>query len=293
MNLFFLPLILLGLMNAGYQQGKTCLGLGSKTEPLIKLNEHIDKQVACIPDFIPASSNAWVFYAHGYPGPIALTPQEAYEDFNSYRHFLPFEKELHVYAPGFDFSRETTSMSQEYDAHQLKRHLEGYILKKKQLDPEKPLICIGHSNGASTLLATLCMYPEIAEHISLIILLAPFASITNNTYRRFFSSDAAMARAVQVAMAPRYSHQKKSPVEWIETQQLRRNMPIVLIHAQDDSFIPVSNFYQLQDAFLNNGYTKLLASTIPVGNHQFNVKKHDLADLYEKAIEYLLEWAPL
>ncbi|MBM3894104.1 hypothetical protein FJ366_00675 [Candidatus Dependentiae bacterium] len=288
MQLFFIALIILSIFDRTIENARYCLTKEPiNHESILSKNISLQIQELCA-EQPNKSAQAWLFFAHGYPGPINLTRDEAQENLLSQSFFLPPSINFYSYAPGLCFLRNITNLGQGNDIAQIEKHLRAFIEHKKNHAPDKPLIVMGHSNGASSLIVTLCKHPELANNIAHIILLAPYANILDNRYKSIFKKKKEMVSAIQKTIAPGYSPDEKNPIEWISSCLLpNQNIPITLIHAQDDSFINISHSKLIKKTLRSAKYANVSLFTIPNGDHQFNTECGPLDIIHDKIMRFL------
>ena len=203
------------------------------------------------------------FGGHG-AGDVDPNPSQANMYFEKLLPFSPEEinKNVNFYAPGNRFGRRFLSLAQRWDVYQIEQNLR-HILALKQ-NPQQKTILFAHCIGASTLISLLFQKPELANHLAGIVLYAPFADvadlevITKYIPRRLCHKPL-IKRCLQASIAPNYSCNAKSPIEWIASGSVRKDLPIILIHSNDDPMIPINHFYQIKNAFFSHEYHKFTA----------------------------------
>lgn len=82
---------------------------------------------------------------------------------------------------------------------------------------------------------------------------------------------------------PRYQRDTITPLQSIKKIQ-NKNLPILLIHSQDDSKVPYHHSLQLYKEFLNNGFNHVYLVTIPQGRHAFLLQDPKVKDPYLQAV---------
>jgi predicted esterase len=229
------------------------------------------------------SPDVCVFFAHGYGNP-SMTPRAAAIECRYREYLLPQKYTCAMYAPALNFSKRYVSFAQRYDVFQVAAHLLGFIDYCKKEFPGKKIICMGHSNGASTLLVALCKYPELAKQIDLLVLLAPYADVSLVSARKFVPKFLRYERVVRYGVkfvaAPNYSPSKKSPANYVKMNPLFRDLPVVMIHALDDRVIPVRNQDLLFNALKGADHEKIFKSKMSSGGHlllEQNIPENDVA----------------
>lgn len=82
---------------------------------------------------------------------------------------------------------------------------------------------------------------------------------------------------------PQYHQDIITPLQSIKKIQ-NKNLPILLIHSQDDSKVPYHHSLQLYKEFLHNGFNNVYLATIPQGRHAFLLQDSTVKDLYLQAV---------
>jgi|GEM_PF-2201692 len=205
------------------------------------------------PDFI-------LFFAHGYR---PKTSGYGYAKEKAVAMVAPFLRSFRyvMYHPLLSVGPAYTTFAQKDDIDQVKFHLDRVVALVS--DPESayynlPIICVGHSNGAATLIALLGTYPDFAKNISVAVLFAPYADVRKT---RFFHNISEKPTGSRVADAgPRisgimYDPKQKSPIDFVNNELFPRELPTFLVHAEDDAYIPLaSNFTVFANAFKKHNY---------------------------------------
>jgi predicted esterase len=228
------------------------------------------------------SAQGVVFFAHGYYQNFTMNHDRAMCHYQCFSPIFETNRPTNQrdcafmpYTPVFKHQRRYISFAQRWDVFQIKDHLQALIATNETRDKKLPIVCLGSSNGASSLLATLCTYPEIANQISAVILQAPYADIGKFDLSRFSSlanyfphSDAVVKRLIQSVVAPNYSCSKPSPLELATASatNLPDQLPIIFLHAQDDEVIPLEHSQLLHDALKAAGKNSHLF-TVAKGGH--------------------------
>lgn len=211
---------------------------GSSQLPLKKSQQKKDAQ-------------AIFFYSHGYPGNRKITVSDAGLAFcpleSAFRNFI-----YRVCNPGLDYSKKFMSFAQGYDVYQVDQHLVRLINQRNKHCPNVHIICIAHSNGASTLISALCKNPYLAQHVEGVILLAPYADITEVSRVKRVSrwgGDRVARRMLKFMAAPNYDNAAPSPVQLVEQGNYPEKIPTLLVHSPLDSLVTYNNFEMFEKAF--------------------------------------------
>jgi predicted esterase len=221
------------------------------------LRSHVNMTVDDKPQFI-------AFFAHGYR-PTFPGFEYARGRFN--HHLAPFLKKFRyvAYHPSLKVGPKYTSFGQDDDIAQVKYHLDKIIEMTKDSSHEYyglPILASGHSNGAATTVTMFGAHPELGEHVSGIILFAPYTDIR----RTKILNKPILARlgggAVNSApslIGQRYDLNKKAPIDYVTLSLFPHSRDIFLIHARNDTVIPFGeNYVPLVEAFKRSGYSDLL-----------------------------------
>lgn len=231
-------------------------------------------------DFKPTEKHQVVFFGGWATKDSYPNPWQA----NLYlEKVLPFNqdtisREVKIYAPGNKNGRRFNSFAQRWDIYQIEKNLLK-IMSLKTNTSKKTLV-FAHCNGASALIALLFQKPELADQLAGIVLYAPYADIADyeiisGYLPRCLYHKALVKRCIQASYAPNYSCNAKSPVEWIATGSVRKDLPIILIHSDDDKVVPMNHCDQISTAFCANGYQKFTQITC-------SNKGHFPMDLYDR-----------
>jgi predicted esterase len=203
-----------------------------------------------------------IFFCGWSPQNTDPNPSQANMYFEKLLPFSPEEinKNVNFYAPGNIFGRRFNSFAQRWDIYQAEQNLRKIIALKK--NNQKKTIVFAHCNGASTLIALLFQKPELADELAGIVLYAPYADIADyqivsRYLPRILYNKPLVKRCIQASIAPNYSCSVKSPVEWIASKSVRKDLPIILVHSDDDPVVPINHSDEIFAAFCENGYQNL------------------------------------
>lgn len=225
-----------------------------------------------------------VFFAHGYRPKLC---NYEYSKSRALAHVVPFLKTFRfvVFHPLLSVGPLFTTFAQDDDIFQVKFHLDKILaLVNDPTSPyyKLPVICAGHSNGASTLLATFGTNPDLAGKVSSLLLFAPYADVRNTTFFKNVSQGSLGHNLTSVG--PRlsgiaYNSKKKAPLDYVTGELFPRKFPFYLIHCLDDKYVPMaSNYRVLVKAFQEHGYSENMhLHSFEAGGHgSFSIKS--LAD---------------
>lgn len=204
-----------------------------------------------------------VFFAHGF---LSFDDQGWENSWNEYvNRFVPALEGLSyvVYHPGFKQTKEYQSFAQDLDVYEIQLHLEKLIGVVDGSDDSKkiqdvslvglPLLCVGHSNGASSLIVTLSSHHKIAEHVKGLVLLAPYADIREASTLGKISAlpggGVIAGRGMRLFFAPMYDDSLPAPVEYIRKGKWPAHLPAIFIASHNDHVVPHKNFELFKRAF--------------------------------------------
>ena len=201
-----------------------------------------------------------LFFAHGYR---PKTSGYGYPREKATGMIAPFLRSFRyvMYHPLLSVGPAYTTFAQKDDIDQLKFHFDRVVALVR--DPQSvyfglPIVCVGHSNGASTFISLFGTYPEVAKSISLAVLFAPYADVRKTKYFHTISEKKVgsyLSKAGVRGAGVMYDPKQKAPIDFIKNNLFPRDLPVFLVHAQDDPYIPlVSNFTIFSRAFRAHGY---------------------------------------
>ena len=221
-----------------------------------------------------------VFFAHGYRPKLC---NYEYSKSRALVHVAPFLKKFRfvVFHPLLSVGPLYTTFAQDDDIYQVKFHLDKVLeLVNNPASPyyKLPVICAGHSNGASTLLAMFGTNTDLSAKISSLLLFAPYADVRSTTFFHNVSQGSFGQRIT--SMGPRlsglaYDSKKKSPLDYVTGELFPKKFPFYLIHCLDDKYVPMaSNYRVLVKAFQEHGYSESMhLHSFEAGGHgSFSIK---------------------
>lgn len=214
-----------------------------------------------------------MFFAHGYrPKTLGFGyPKEKVQTMVA--PFLRAFKYV-VYHPLLSVGPAYTTFAQKDDIDQVKFHLDrviGLITDPKSPYYNLPLICAGHSNGASTLITLFGTYPDLAKSVALALLFAPYADVKKTRFFQGISENSAVAPVAN--HGPKisgllYDSKGKTPMDFVEAELFSKDLPVFLVHSLDDKHIPMSaNFTAFAQAFKDHGYANAKTFAFERGGH--------------------------
>ena len=195
-------------------------------------------------------------YRPGFPGwKYALGRQQ---------HILaPFLKDFKylAYHPTLGVGPALTTFAQDHDVFQVKFHIDKVLELVKNADSEcfgLPVLCVGHSNGAATLLATFGAHPELAQKVKGLVLFAPYSDVRNALFlgrEKYQAIGDRVRNTMPIISGIGYKKDKLAPIDYIKNGSFPYRFPFFLIHCKDDPHVTFdANFLPLQSAFRAMGY---------------------------------------
>lgn len=165
---------------------------------------------------------------------------------------------------------------------------------------DKKIIGFGYSRGASTWLTTLGSNKELGEEIACIILEAPFAHMHNvalfswikfcvDFIHKHFPYFNPMRWNEQIFVLL-FNEYKFEDIQPIATATLikRKDIPILLVHSQQDTIIPINDSRQIYCALQEAGHTNVFLLELPNGYHADGLWGKS-GDLYAQAVHELFK----
>lgn len=145
------------------------------------------------------------------------------------------------------------------------------------------IILFGCSRGAAALINTLGQ--NNPKNIAALVLDASPASMPKTIHPALASLGIhhSYDKTIFSILFPKYDKRTITPLESIAKIQ-NKNLPILLIHSQDDLKVPYSHALQLYKKFLNNGFKNVYIATIPQGRHAFLLQDPISKNDYLKAV---------
>lgn len=206
------------------------------------------------PDFI-------VVFVHGFLG---FRPFDAYDSWNEVAHKIV--PALHgrnyvVYHPGLLQTKDVQSFAQGTDIDQVAFHVKKVITEiEKDADESSvggysvsglPLVLVGHSNGASTLISWLSQHHSVAQHVKGVVLLAPYADLREASTLAHVSqvSSTVAGFGVKLFYAPRYSPTETTPAEYVQKGLFPVDLPTLVVSNVNDRVVPFKNRNIFAQAF--------------------------------------------
>ena len=202
-----------------------------------------------------------IVFIHGFLG------FGSFNEFDSWNEFVhKIVPALHgrnyvVYHPGLLQTKDVQSFAQDSDVKQAAFHIQRVIDEIKKDSTESsvggysisglPLLCVGHSNGASTLVSLMSQHPEIAENVDGLLLLSPYADLREaSTLARVNKVSSLVAGfGAKLFFAPQYSPSKKTPEMYVKEGLFPHLVPTLFVNNRNDHIVPFKNRHLFALAF--------------------------------------------
>jgi pimeloyl-ACP methyl ester carboxylesterase len=137
----------------------------------------------------------------------------------------------------------------------------------RQETPDSPIVLVGMSRGAATIVTFAAT--EQPQSIKALILEAPFDSLEQiiaQLKKKY--AHASQATKDAVARAWHFPNYKKNGIKPITViDKIDKNIPVLLIHSQQDTLIPVSSSRILYNRLKATGHTHVYLLELPYGEH--------------------------
>jgi predicted esterase len=206
-----------------------------------------------------------VLFLHGFLGFNKFSGQDSW---NEYAHkMVPGLDGLSylVYHPGLIQTKDVQSFAQDSDVYQAKLHLS--FLADKVSQPKGltlignydvsglPIVCVGHSNGGSTLISLLSQHHLLAKKIKGAVLLAPYADLSavstiEKTGR--WIGDVLARIGAKMLFAPSYNPFGNSPVLHASLGNFPKDLPLLIVSNRNDRVVYFKNRELLSRAFTSH-----------------------------------------
>lgn len=145
------------------------------------------------------------------------------------------------------------------------------------------IILFGCSRGAATIINELGLHNP--SNIAAVILDASPANMPETLHPILAGIGVHQSydKSIFSTLFPAYSQESISPLEAIKKIQ-NKQLPILLIHAQNDTKVPYNHALQLYKKLRNHGFTDIYLATIPQGRHAFLLQDQQAKDCYLQAV---------
>lgn len=201
-----------------------------------------------IPAYHPLTARGFIIYAHGNAhsrcGKYRIQSYRALYKYNY--NFITFDY------GGFSNS---TMLSEKITDDTLIRDLQDVVNYTKRNFPDQKLILWGHSLGTAVSSATLRYSSTVREETELLILEAPFESYTAMLYNEHFLAvglnkmyGSLWRKIVDSITINNKIGYKFETGENLKQLQKMKQLPIIILHAEDDFIIPVESGERLYQA---------------------------------------------
>lgn len=233
------------------------------TFPQRYLRTRVNMKEGDLPQFI-------VFFAHGYR---PKAPGLGYAGARFRDLMAPFLKGFRyvVFHPSLSVGPAVTTFAQDHDIFQVKYHLDKVLELTKNAESPYfglPVVCVGHSNGASTLLAMCGAHAELAESLKSLVLFAPYADVRQASFLGKITHQG-IRNTVPHFSGFGYDVSKLAPIDYIKKHKFPKGLPVFLVHALDDPHVRYQpNYTSLVAAFKGCGYgAQLHEHSFATGRH--------------------------
>jgi len=196
-----------------------------------------------------------------------------------------------VYHPGLNQSKEYQSFAQHLDVYQVQQHLEK-VIEEVDKPAERsslggysvshlPVVCVGHSNGAATLVVLASQHSLLVNRISSLILLAPYADLREASTlakikKTLPAGEFIAGSGMRLLYAPTYDSSQPSPVDYVTAGKFPVDLPALFIYSHNDHVVPFKNSTLFKNAFAKNSmYAAGLAQIVELhsGGHAWAWKR--------------------
>jgi len=145
------------------------------------------------------------------------------------------------------------------------------------------IILFGCSRGAATVINELGQ--NNPANIIAIILDASPANMSETIHPALakLGIHTSYDKTIFSTLFPKHEKETITPLESIKKIK-DKNLPILLIHSQDDSKVPYSHSLRLYKTFLENGFKHVYLATISQGRHAFLLQDPQIKDIYLQAV---------
>lgn len=204
-----------------------------------------------------------VLFIHGFLGFEEFGWENGWNEYVG--RFVPALQGLSyvVYHPGLNQTKDYQSFAQSLDVYQVRQHLEKVIEEVDKPSEESslgghsvaglPILCIGHSNGAATLVSLVSQHPSLAQRIQSLVVWAPYADIREaSTLARIKSLPGGSfiaGNGMRLLYAPMYDAAHPTPVDHVRTKKFPEDLPTLFIYSHNDHVVPFKNCELFKTAF--------------------------------------------
>jgi len=200
-----------------------------------------------------ASPEFVIVFIHGFLGFGAFNEFDAWNEF--VHKIVPalHGRNYIVYHPGLLQTKDVQSFAQDSDVRQAALHIKKVIEEIAKNDYESsvggysvaglPLVCVGHSNGASTLISLMSQHHEIAKEVDGMVLLSPYADFRQASTLAQVSRYSPVVAGVgaKLLYAPQYSPTKKTPEDYVRAGLFPDDLPALFVNNRNDRIVPFKN----------------------------------------------------
>ena len=228
-----------------------------------------------------------ILFVHGFLGFDEFSFEHGWNEYVG--RFVPALQGLSyvVYHPGLNQTKSYQSFAQGFDVYQAQQHLEK-VIEEVDKSPSAsslggysisglPIMCMGHSNGAATLVSLMSQHPLLAQRVQGLVVWAPYADIREaSTLAKIKSLPGGTfiaGNGMRLLYAPMYDSAQSSPVGFVHDEKFPDDLPTLFIYSHNDHVVPIKNCELFKAAFqaLPRYAEKKLVSTIEMhsGGHNW------------------------
>lgn len=165
-----------------------------------------------------------------------------------------------------DYLRKYVNLGQEKDIERLRL---AYT-KTVELFPNHAIILVGISRGATTIINFVaCYHPE---NVKALVLESPFdllSSVIKHLLGRFHISWLPFAKKISTTLCQHYfpAINLNGVFPLATVDKIPANMPIIFIHSQKDSVIPITSSQRLYNKLKQTGHDHVYILELASGDH--------------------------
>lgn len=146
--------------------------------------------------------------------------------------------------------------------------IKKFIEEYKKLPKNKKVVLIGQSRGAITIINALATYPQEFKNVKAVILESPAddpLNVIKNYYTILKWTPDFMLKRILSWYYPLYDTNAPKPIDLVEKTD--KNIPILIIHSNQDEMTPMENVKSLVEKFQKTGHNKVSFLTLEKGLH--------------------------
>lgn len=160
------------------------------------------------------------------------------------------------------------------------------VLAKQVLtiNPEDQIVLFGCSRGAATILSYLGQHNP--KNINAVVLDACPANMPENIRMNLAKAgiNPNYCNTVFSKLFPNYDPETAlTPLQAISKIE-NKNLPILMVHSQEDTIVHYSNSLKLYQAFIDAGFSNVHLTILPQGRHSFLLQNESIKHTYLNAV---------